>query len=179
MAETEGIIRMTISVPKALKQRMDAVKDEVNWSATAADAYESKLQELAASRLKGDTMKDVIERMKAADAKDKNESTKLGLEAGESWAKKEATPKQLRRLENKAAELDFTYDSDGAIPDLLTLAAIMTGEADKGFWWRDLDGYRDYLDGLGLDTQSMDDPDFLVGFVDGALKLWKTIAGQI
>jgi hypothetical protein len=39
--------RTTITVPADLKRRMDAVKEEVNWSALAASAFEAKLAEIA------------------------------------------------------------------------------------------------------------------------------------
>jgi hypothetical protein len=39
--------RTTITVPADLKLRMDAVKEEINWSALAASAFEAKLAEIA------------------------------------------------------------------------------------------------------------------------------------
>jgi hypothetical protein len=44
--------RTTITVPAHLKQRMDAVKEEVNWSALAACAFEAKLAEFAKKKEK-------------------------------------------------------------------------------------------------------------------------------
>jgi len=39
-------IRTTISVPRELKGRMDKVKEGVNWSALACQAFQTKLAEL-------------------------------------------------------------------------------------------------------------------------------------
>src|SRR5437879_3439244 len=39
--------RTTITVPADLKRRMDAVDEEINWSALAASAFEAKLAEIA------------------------------------------------------------------------------------------------------------------------------------
>jgi hypothetical protein len=46
----------------------------------------------------GEKMEDVVARMKAAQELEANESYQKGREAGESWARDNATPKQLRRL---------------------------------------------------------------------------------
>lgn len=36
--------RVTISIPKRLRERMDAVGRELNWSAIAAEAFEAALR---------------------------------------------------------------------------------------------------------------------------------------
>jgi hypothetical protein len=45
--ENQRSFRTTITVPADLKRRMDAVTEEVNWSALAASAFEAKLTEIA------------------------------------------------------------------------------------------------------------------------------------
>lgn len=48
--QSGGTVRTTISVPTALKSKMEAISEPVNWSAVAASAFEWKLNELAAKR---------------------------------------------------------------------------------------------------------------------------------
>jgi len=62
--QTGGTVRTTISVPAGLKTRMAAVRRSVNWSAVAARAFESKLDELAAARKRSD-MHRTAERLRA------------------------------------------------------------------------------------------------------------------
>lgn len=44
--QTGGIYRLTVSVKTDLNRRMNEFKDEVNWSAVAAAAFEEKLAEI-------------------------------------------------------------------------------------------------------------------------------------
>ena len=45
-----GYTRTTISVPADLKGRMNKVKEDVNWSALACQAFQGKLAEIAAKK---------------------------------------------------------------------------------------------------------------------------------
>src|SRR5262245_3383125 len=116
MGEPRGTVRTTISIPPQLKQEMEAEEEGVNWSAVATEAFRHKLLELQSSR-KGATMNDVIQRLKAAAELEEDENYTAGKRAGEAWAKEEARPSQLRRMQVK-------YDSDESF----------RGEPD-GFGW--------------------------------------------
>src|SRR2546423_1045044 len=97
MGDDAKTFRMNISIPRDLKERMDQVGQPVNWSQTAAHAFEAKLLGLAAQK-ETKTMDEVIERLKAAAVLEEKEEYQAGLEAGRAWAREDASPKELRRL---------------------------------------------------------------------------------
>src|SRR5262249_33698927 len=99
MADAQGVIRTNISVPRDLKARMDAVAERINWSAIATEAFRAKLLELE-SKQEVDKMDEVIARLRAADELDCREDYRAGRDAGETWARKAARPKQLRSLQS-------------------------------------------------------------------------------
>jgi hypothetical protein len=74
-------MRTSISVPLALKKRMDAAKEQINWSAIACRAFEEKLAEIA-SRKRRKTLDDVIQRLRGSKQKEEDEQYKIGYEAG-------------------------------------------------------------------------------------------------
>jgi hypothetical protein len=97
VSEKAGVVRVTISVPREVKAEMDAVAGTTNWSAIATAAFRVRLLSLA-SQKEAVSMKDVIARMKAAETQDRNEEYLAGRNAGESWVKEHARPRQLRAL---------------------------------------------------------------------------------
>src|SRR5262249_59554820 len=90
--------QMNISIARALKARMDDVRVPVNWSKTAAEAFEEKLLEIE-SQTDPKNLDGVIARMKAKAALEEKEEYEAGLKAGRIWAREDASPKELRRLE--------------------------------------------------------------------------------
>src|SRR5260370_41740506 len=97
MGDSQGVIRVNISVPRELKARMDAAPAKANWSAVACRAFEDKLLELESTK-EVTTMDEVIARLKAADEMEAKEQYQEGLEAGRGWEKEIASPRQVRRL---------------------------------------------------------------------------------
>src|ERR1035441_5723797 len=89
--------RTTISISDDLKKRMDRIKEPVNWSAVAAQAFELKLGEIAHHR-KEKTMEHVIERLRASKIQSGSNAEKQGREVGIGWAKEAAEFNELRRL---------------------------------------------------------------------------------
>jgi hypothetical protein len=75
-----GSFRTTITVPQDLKERMDAVQVDVNWSAVAARAFEEKLVEIASKKEKRE-MSDFI-RVFGPDPGNKNQQTYQHLHRG-------------------------------------------------------------------------------------------------
>lgn len=88
--------RQNIYVNDDLKERMDAVREPVNWSEVAADAFEKKLGEIA-QRKKRKTMTDVVQRLRASKLEHESEEEKLGRKAGEEWARDHAAWAELQR----------------------------------------------------------------------------------
>lgn len=173
----DGVIRVNVSVQRELKARMDSEKGAVNWSAVASQAFEAKLLELA-SKKGGETMEDVIARMKAADELDEHEDYHEGVAAGEAWVKDVARPKQLRNLVNSLP--NNTCDvgnalSTYAINNGIAFQLFMDIEGKDGqecqaFWERVL--------GEG-GWEKIEEFNFAYGFVDGALKIWEQIEDRI
>lgn len=176
-----GVFRMNISVPRDLKARMDKVKGPVNWSAVAAQAFEAKLLELESQRREVKDMEEVLARLKAAAAVEENEDYQAGLRAGEEWAKRDATPKQLRRVAiwaqgNRSDWWDV--DSTGWLApfgatDYFAFAATPDRNGDRDFpeeFWQKA---------LGDDAGRVNDADFFHGFGDGAVALWERVSDKL
>ena len=173
-----GVIRTNISVPKALKARMDQVEERVNWSAVAQAAFEAKLLELE-SKKETETMQDVIARMKAADELDNKESYQEGVKAGKRWASDQARPRHLRALdeavEDGASDLveGFCNRHGYYIGAGLYRCILRDPEADEG----DIEAF--WANALGEDSTKIEDNYFGEGFVEGALSVWDAVKGQI
>lgn len=56
-------IRTTISIPDALKDRMNAVTERVNWSAVASAAFENEIAKIEVKR-RNDQFRQIVERLK-------------------------------------------------------------------------------------------------------------------
>jgi hypothetical protein len=176
--------RTNISLPRDLKARMDAVKESVNWSAIAAEAFEAKLLQLQSQKeVKG--MDDVVARLKAAAELEANEDYQAGLEAGRQWAKEEATPKQLRRIgdyiDSYATNYSFSWwDIDfpgwnapfGALDQFVFAVwpdRKEDREASDDFWRQ----------ALGDDAHRINDCDYFHGFGEGAVEVWNEVAHKL
>src|SRR6266851_2450827 len=98
MGKPKNVVPMTLSVPKELRAKMEAVTVSVNWSAMASAAFAAKLLELQSNReVKG--IEDLIARLKSAAELEANQDYQEGRQMGEKWATDKATPRQLRRLQ--------------------------------------------------------------------------------
>jgi len=90
--------QMNISISRDLKTRMDDVRVPVNWSQTAAGAFKDKLLKIESEK-DPKNLDGVIARMRAKAALEEKEEYEAGLKAGRIWAREDASPKELRRLE--------------------------------------------------------------------------------
>jgi hypothetical protein len=185
MGEDQGVVRMNISVPRDLKARMDAVKQPVNWSQTAAQAFEAKLLDLEATK-EVETMDDVIARLRAAAKQEENEDYQDGLKAGRAWAMEDAKPKELRRIANyvEGSERDRVcwWDIDGdttswdapyGATDNFVMAIWPEAKNDDSllttFW----------EEALGEDAGRVEDAQFFHGFGDGVGEVWKQVRHKL
>ena len=153
--------RLNISVPQNLKKRMDKVREPVNWSALACEAFERELGEIA-SRKETKKMTDVIQRLRASRMKGDSESKRLGREAGQYWAKDRAEAHELERLKRLLAGDSTTLKAilqaqDGAYSPGEILFFTISPENDKDrqsakdFW----EGYSDSeADDAALDADT-------------------------
>jgi hypothetical protein len=186
--EAAGVVRVNISIASGLKSRMEAVTVPVNWSAVAAQAFETKLLELASKKEVGST-EDVIARLKAAGELDDKDDYQAGFAAGERWAKQAARPKQLRRLEEYhaacAAEGSEWFDVNrpdwpapwgatgrfalrmlGMDPDV---ADVADRRVARNFW----------RSALGTDAERINDANFFRGFGEGAEAVWQEVKDEL
>lgn len=163
MAKKRQIRSVTsISVPPELKQRMDKVKEALNWSAIACQAFEQKLAEIASKR-EVKKMDDVIERLRASQREVESEDYKTGFENGEDWAKTTATAKQLQRIERFEEAGSGEYDHE----TLFYVIEPNGGGNPMDFSWPEV---------FGDDCQDeIESPDVIRGFVEGAMSVWREV----
>lgn len=172
--------RLNISLPAGLKSRMDAVK--VNWSAVAAAAFERKLKELEATKKPKD-LDGVILRLKAAAEIEASEDYQAGAKSGREWAKREASPKHLRRLQEMAD--DRQYGVEGQLE--IWTNGMNRGIADGLFGVLEPNSRDDWgitrstfwEIALGDDQDKIEDWSFARGFCDGALEIWEAVESKL
>lgn len=183
MAKKFQFSRTTISIPGDLKRRMDKAGDLVNWSAVASLAFEAKLGEIATKKEKKN-MDDVIARLRKSKQETASDRYKEGVAIGEEWVKDHAEASELQRLEREWEASKRTADerlwlethenSAYTAAELLPNAIRGQGErTDRDLaveFWATL---------LGDDTEATDDPDFLRGFIEGALELWQSVKTKL
>jgi hypothetical protein len=199
MNEQEGVIRISISVPRKLKAEMEAVAGTTNWSAVACEAFRAHLLGLAARRRDVETRGEVIARWKAIDELEASDDYQAGRAAGERWARQEARPGQLRNLvpmrnlKEAMDEADRTLpkDPDGPFATVAREAArwglppvgwhvyfgmlgrrraVTTHEEVRSIAAQ-ADEF--WLEVLGDERDRIDSANFGQGLVEGALGVWE------
>jgi hypothetical protein len=181
MSEHQKAARFNITIPQALKKRMDEAPSSVNWSAVAAQAFEQKLLELDSEK-EAKTMDETIARLRRARELEDNIDYQSGLEAGRRWARTKAKPKELRRaaeyIEGEFGTDWFDVDYSGwsapfGATDYFVFAVWPRHkddrEAPKEFW--DL--------ALGDDAHCIEDADFFRGFGEGAAEIWDQVCDKL
>ena len=175
------VTRMNISVPDKVKKRMDKVRGPVNWSATAVEAFERKLGEIAARKEKK-KMTDVIQRLRASKLEGDQESKQSGHAAGESWASHRAEAAELKCLwrfcECAKSEYGSVYEcltvGESAFPpgEVLFYAIFPEHDKDREYSLEFWEGYSDGED-VALDAS------FVAGFAEGAVSVWKQVESEL
>lgn len=166
--------RTTISIPDDLKRRMDRVKDPVNWSGVASEAFERKLTELTINR-REKTMEAAIARLRASKRESGLDYFALGHARGTEWAKHTAEYAELRRLErfdvvdmldhfSKPTNTEFSW------AELLALKALPGPQAHTR------SDAADFWERVGVeDKEQLRSAEFLHGFVKGALEIYEQV----
>jgi hypothetical protein len=164
------IHRTTISIPQELRDEMDAVQEQVNWSAVAALAFWSELARIAMTRKRTMTKEDVVKRLKAEQEKEAAGNKAAGKHDGRRWAEKWASPTELRRLNR-------VYDGGtGALPENMVSLYEVIDPAGNGSF----DDFKETA--IGSDASADDaveDPDYTEGFLDGATDVWEEVKGEL
>jgi hypothetical protein len=177
--QSGNIFRTTISVPLDLKERMDAVTEQVNWSTVACRAFEQELAEIA-SRKEEKTMDDVVQRLRAAAMLEAKEEYRHGVEKGRAWVNKSAAPRQLRRLQElddhpvesvrtflQARSHDRRREIAHGLYKLLNSQEQGARKGDVEAFWREVLGNEG--------ARQIEDFDFALGFCHGALGVWDKV----
>lgn len=162
--------RRTVWVSDELDDRMKKAKD-VNWSQCAADAFETKLAEVAAKK-EVKMRADVIERLKASKREGESKDFKLGHGAGRRWAEKFA---KWRELESMAKEIEAEsfeqclYDKDNGGVSYLVQALNWEEEYSPN----DINKFiSDWLEGKPT-------ADRVKGFWHGAVELYEETKDEV
>jgi hypothetical protein len=172
---------MTITVPQAVKEQMDQVKENVNWSAVASEAFQRKVVAIRTRRTKTMTRQKVIERLKSA-----GEADPFGFEAGRAvgrkWAEEKALPRYLRNLA-KNPEVAFEWKCEEPSPqdpyptpyrhiDSTLAGVIMEGSGgDSQTFWAEAIGPKG--------DELAEGEEFARGFVAGALEVWEEVKDEL
>jgi hypothetical protein len=173
--------RMTITVPSHVRRRMAKLKDPINWSAVASDAFERKCNELDTdSELK--LMSPVIQRLRSTKSVDVAYSHEVGKEFGRRWAEKLATARELANLEefvNHRAWSTFPDDqSTYTFGEQLMLMARPECNTRKEMQKAWESAIRDIVSPDERD-ESGKDSEFVRGFARGAVDLWLSVKEHI
>jgi hypothetical protein len=185
MAKQTGSTRTTISVPAELRRRMDKVKEDVNWSALACRAFEEKLGEIA-SKKEEKNMSDIIERLRASKRKSASADHKEGVRDGETWAKNHAEAVELELLEKfveqtcvdfHASNISEIYESGDHDPawdivENIYEPCVASGSCDRS----EFDAF--WEDAVG-DSKIFEKKEWVLGFMAGAIDVWRDVKGQL
>ena len=170
--------RTTITVPADLRARMDAVGEDVNWSALACQAFEQKLAEIIKRKGTSD-MTEVVDRLRVSKCKFESEQYQTGHQAGQAWAKDTAEVVELIRLEYWRNQ--YASDWDRIFQDSANVALpaadyfVSAIQAEPPVKRRDV---RDFWESVDPGTPSPVG-EFVHGFADGALSVWDKVKDQL
>jgi hypothetical protein len=181
MAEEAKYARTTISVPPDLKRRMEAVEEDVNWSAVACRAFEAKLGEIA-SRKEKKTMDDVIARLRASKQREDDLDYRYGEAQGRDWAANHASAHALMRLEDyrewtgsEWRSLFESYTSSTTPAERLADVLLPPEEVAMSYNRSSQLEFWQKITPMHMpDTES-----FVRGFADGALALWLEVKDHV
>jgi hypothetical protein len=172
-------------MPQELKDQMDAIGDQVNWSSVAASAFQAKVNEVQFRKGKKMSKSDVVKRLKALQEEGDQEEYEEGKDTGREWAERHAKPKELRRIADYIEECErrdadwWDIDSPawnapfGAV-DYFAFAAWPSRKDERlgseSFW----------ENALGPDNvHRLQDSDFFHGFGDGVVEVWDEVSDQL
>lgn len=162
--------RLNISIPDALYERLDRLRDRVNASKVCAAALEKELTMVEGPALVEDNTETKVARLVERLRDDREKWYQRGLKAGEAWVVEVATLAELHELEQSWTGLDHS--------DLMTFDPDM------------LDGYQDELPESFTDRDDTvseepldEDPvlrgAYLLGWYSGVFEIWNRARKRI
>lgn len=171
-------MRMSIYVPEALHARIQTYGEDVNWSEVAQQAFEQKLGELAAAKIKKD-MKDTIDRLRASKAKAQGAHANAAKAVAEVWCKDKAEYDQIKRV----AEIRESYgmDFDKVDWDHESLGKCIAEAAfGQDLSWDEISSFWESVSPSGstLDLSKVDKA-FCYGFLDAVETFFAEVEAQL
>jgi hypothetical protein len=148
---------------------MYRVKEPVNWSAIACQAFEDRLGEIAAKK-EMKNMEDVVERLRKSRRESDSEQYRSGRQAGKLWASDWADAVQLKRIERLHDTLrhGLSYDWDWwfTSTDQRFVPRSFAEEIEPD------NEYREFWQVISdTDPDNLSD-EFVKGVAEGALDVW-------
>ena len=176
-------VRVTVTVPKDLKARMDAVEESINWSAVASRAFDQTLSDLN-SRKGVRKVEDVINRLRASKRKHEASQYQEGFQVGRAWAEQSAEASELMQLaaidDEDFWKGDLGHDGLGPFNPGEAFVFIIRPNSGGGrpeancFWHEEAP--------VGGDEEPevfMADPEYVRGFAAGAVELWEEVKDKL
>lgn len=154
-------MRMNISLPDGLRQRMQPFDDRANWSAIAAAAFQREVDRLAALNSIEDDVKRRLRQTEMEDAENVEETAKA---AGREWARRHARMVHLRRLREAEEVLD-------RMPQVTQDAVARIALREETARWSDMPGFTGYADGLYYIEDFAVEAGWALAFVEGAMEV--------
>jgi hypothetical protein len=163
-------VRMSVYLTEELKAKMDEFEasfpSRVNWSEVAQRAFGKHIVTMKVNRTM--TREAVIERLRVSREEELVMANASGLKEGRHWAETRATYADLRRLERSfvpqsGAPEDATID---------WIVRLLDPERELGYGWEDLIEHHLY-------EEMANDPNFVEGFLTGALEVWEDVKDDV
>ena len=173
-------VRTNISIPRSVKEAMEAVQEPVNWSAIAVRAFQDELAELSAKKERK-SMLDVVQRLRVSRRRADEARWNEGESCGRNWAMNEAEVESLTRLEdlyNRTEGHDWhwwfrpevgAYAPDERLMHVIEPSTEHDRQAARERWQQI----------VGEDEFRTNDPDFVQAFAEAALAVWSEVKDQI
>ena len=170
---------VSISVPGSLRKRMKGLKEPVNWSQVATQAFEERLASMKQVK-EAISMEEVVQRLRVSRRNDGNPDFKKGLEAGRVWAQQAAKWQELERLAKKYSSAAWEKTGDGSRQsEASTHFSLLLYDATD---LRDLHHnlMRDFWDvwAIGVPESGVVF-DFIHGFWKGAVDVYEEVRDQV
>jgi predicted transcriptional regulator len=163
--------RTTISIPDDLKAEMDTLGEQVNWSATAADAFRAEIQRVKIQKAKteGKKMNAAIERLKQSKEQYVKDAGDRGRSDGTVWAMNKAEYGQLKGLAAAWPEIETTDTDDPMGPACVLVSIINPDDYNStavNAFWNDLGKERNDVD--------WNSSDYWDGFIEAAVEFFES-----
>lgn len=180
------MIRMSVSLPEVLKERMDQFGAFFNWSHQARIAFARAIQDFVDKSAKQEKTKiqQVVERLRASRVEASSEQRTDGHTVGVYWAQNKASASELERLASYRDSagpsweqgLTGTHTAYGPGEHFNMAIASVSPDAwdrsDAVDFWEEVLGDDEY-------EARANDADFVIGFAMGALSVWDEVSDQL